>query len=81
MPFEQNLDKEIFSETLEIASDFGTTKLTIGVLCYNEGVPKMQISRERADKDGQFAFAKLGRLTKQEAEDIIPIMQKAIEKM
>jgi hypothetical protein len=73
MAFDKNLDKELFSETVE----FGRTKITVSVFSYNDGTPKLQLSREnQAGED--YAFAKLGRLTKEEAEKILPLMEKAL---
>jgi hypothetical protein len=48
---------------------------------YNEGEKKLQISRENRNQDGEWKFAKLGRMFKDEAEAVIPLMQKALEQM
>jgi hypothetical protein len=78
MAFDKNLDKEVYSETKE----FEMTKLTVGVFSYNNGTPKLQISREnRNQTEGTWTFAKLGRMTKEEIEAILPLIQKAIPKM
>ena len=77
MAFDKNLDKELYSETKE----FETTKIKVGVYSYNDGEKKMQISRENRNQDGEWTFAKLGRLFKDEAEAVIPMMQKALESM
>ena len=78
MAYDKNLDKEIFSESAE----FEATKLTISVYTYNEGVPKLQISRQNLDTDsGEFKWGKLGRMQKEEVEAILPIIKKAVEKM
>lgn len=77
MPFDPNLDKKLFSE----AKEFETTRITVAVCQYNEGEKKLQISRENRNQDGEWKFAKLGRLFKDEAEAIIPLMQKALESM
>ena len=53
----------------------------MGVFSYNSGAKKLQLSRENLDQNEQWRFAKLGRLTKEEAREIIPIMMKAAEKM
>jgi hypothetical protein len=75
--FDPNLDKNKFSETIE----FEGSNIIVGVFSYNEGQSKLQISRERVNAEGQTSFAKLGRMTKEEAEKVIPVMQKAIEAM
>ncbi len=77
MAFDPNLDKKLFSETKE----FETTRITVAVHQYNEGEKKLQISRENRNQDGEWKFSKLGRLFKDEAEAIIPLMQKALEQM
>ena len=77
MAFDKNLDKELFSETKE----FETTKIKVGVYSYNDGEKKLQISRETRNQDGEWKFAKVGRMFKDEVEAVIPIMKKAIEHM
>lgn len=77
MAFDPNLDKKLFSET----KDFEMTRVTVSVCQYNEGEKKLQLSRENRSQEGDWKFAKLGRLFKDEAEAIIPIMQKALEHM
>ena len=77
MPYDQSLDVETFKETKE----FEKTRVTVGVFSYNNGAKKLQLSRENMDQSEAWRFAKLGRLTKQEAQEIIPIMMKAAEKM
>lgn len=78
MAFDKSLDKELFGETIE----FETTQIRVSVYSYNEGRAKLQISRQNLNPNTeQFTFAKMGRLTKEEAQKIIPIMQKALEHM
>ena len=77
MAFDPNLDKQLFSEVKE----FETTRITVSVQQYNEGEKKLQISRENRNQDGEWKFAKLGRMFKDEAEAVIPLMQKALEFM
>ena len=75
--FDKNSDKELFSETIK----FETTRITVGVFSYNDGEKKLQLSRENMNQNGEWSFAKLGRMFKDEAEKVIPVMEKAIEKM
>ena len=75
MPFDPNLDKKLFSEEVE----FEGTKILVSVYSYNDGMQKVQLSRERINASGETSFAKLGRLTKDEAQKILPLIQKAIE--
>ena len=78
MAFDKNLDKEIFSETKE----FETSRIKVGVYSYNDGEKKLQISRENLNQENaQWTFAKLGRMFKDEVEEILPIMKKALDKM
>ena len=77
MAFDKSLDKVLFSEVVE----FETSKITVGVYSYNDGEKKLQISRETRNMDGEFTFAKLGRMFKDEVEAVIPLMKKALEHM
>ncbi len=71
--FDKSLDKELFSESV----DFERSKITIAVFAYNEGTPKLQLSRENKNAEGEYSFAKLGRMTKEEVEAVLPLMEKA----
>ena len=77
MPFDPGLDKKLFYETKE----FEGTRVTVGVFSYNEGEKKLQLSRENMPQPEEWRFAKLGRMTKQEVEAVIPLMQEATKKM
>ena len=77
MAFDPNLDKQLFAETTK----FETTRITVSVQQYNEGEKKMQISRENMNQNMEWSFSKLGRMFKDEAEAVIPLMQKALEHM
>ena len=77
MPYDQTLDVSSFKETKE----FEDTRITVGVFSYNEGLSKLQLSRENQNQNEEWRFAKLGRMTKEEAAEIIPIMTKAVETM
>jgi len=77
MAFDANLDKELFSET----ANFETSRIKVGVYSYNDGEKKLQISRENMNQDGEWSFSKLGRMFKDEAEAIVPLIQKALEHM
>ena len=76
--YDQTLDVATFKETKE----FGETRVTVAVYSYNNGPKKLQISRENLSaNDEDWRFTKLGRLTKVEAQEIVPIIMKAVEKM
>ena len=77
MPYDSSLDKQLFTKSFE--SD--DTKITVSVYSYNSGPKKLQISREVPDAEGSMRFAKLGRLTKEEFQGILPFFQEALEKM
>ncbi len=77
MPYDKSLDVEVFKETKE----FEGTRITVGVFSYNGGEKKMQVGRENMDQHDQWRFNKLGRMNKEEAEAIVPVMIKAIENM
>ena len=78
MAYDKNLDKALFSETAE----FETTKISVKIMAYNEGTPKLQISRENLDQNsGEFRFSKLGRMFKEEIQAVLPLIQKAMESM
>jgi hypothetical protein len=78
MAFDKSLDKEMFKETV----DFDTTRVTVAVYAYNEGTPKLQISRENMNpNEGNWTWTKLGRMVKIEAEAVLPLIQKALKHM
>lgn len=77
MPYDASLDKEVFAKSNE--NDDG--KITVSVHSYNNGPKKLQIVRENRDQEGGFRFAKLGRMTKDEAQAILPFIQEALSNM
>ena len=77
MPYDASLDKKLFHETKE----FESTRIAVGVFSYNNGDKKLQLSRENMVQPEEWRFAKLGRMTKEEAEAILPLIKSAIEKM
>ena len=74
MPYDASLDENLFSKSWETDVD----KLTVSVFSYNKGMKKLQISRMSKDAQGELKYAKLGRMTKEEVEAILPLMQEAI---
>ncbi|MEW5896424.1 MAG: hypothetical protein AB1668_01920 [Nanoarchaeota archaeon] len=73
--FDKSLDEELFSESV----DFERSKITVAVFSYNKGTPKLQISRENKSANGEYIFAKLGRMSKAEVEAVLPLIEKAKE--
>ena len=76
-PYEPSLDESVFSKAWET----DTQRLTVTVYSYNKGQKKLQITRENKFSDGDFRFAKLGRLSKEELQAILPLIQEAMEQM
>ena len=77
MAYDRSLDECLFSKFWE--ND--TQRIAVGVYSYNKGTKKVQITRESKDQDGNYKFVKLGRINKQEAEAIIPLLQEALTYM
>ncbi len=70
MPYDANLDKTLWEEKVEV----GDYVFEVKVMQYNEGTKKINIQRFRGEM-----FNKLGRVTAEEAEAIMPLLTKAIE--
>lgn len=77
MPYDSSLDVQIFTKSLDTEDG----RLIVSVYSYNNGPHKLQITREFKDRDGNFIFAKLGRLSKEELQDLLPIIQEAFATM
>ena len=77
MPYDPTLDAETFKEVKE----FNGSRITVGIFSYNSNAKKLQLTRENLSQEGEWRFAKLGRMTKEEAEAVLPIMAKAINVM
>ena len=74
MPYDASLDEALFSKSWENDSE----RLTVSVYSYNKGPKKLQITRENRDQEGGFRFTKLGRMSKQEIENVLPLIQEAL---
>ena len=77
MPYDSNLDEKLFSKAWETDE----VRLSVNVFSYNKGTKKLQISRENKNEEGDPRFAKLGRLTLEELESILPLLQEAVSFM
>ena len=77
MPYDAALDKQTFAKSWEGEG----TKVTVCVYSYNNGPKKLQISRENYTADGEPRFAKLGRMTKDELQAILPFLQEAVSQL
>ena len=77
MPYDSSLDEQLFASSWEGEG----TKITVSVYSYNKGAKKLQISRENQNNEGEYRFTKLGRLAKEEANGVLPLIQEALAKM
>lgn len=77
MAYDSSLDEQVFAKSWQ----GNGTKLTVGVYSYNKGLKKVQISRELIADEGKPGFAKLGRLTKEELQGILPLLQEAVAQL
>lgn len=77
MPYDSSLDESLFSKSWE--NDLG--RLTVSVYSYNKGAKKLQITRENRGPEGGLRFTKMGRLSKEEIEAILPLIQEAVGHM
>jgi len=74
--FDKSLDKELFKKEAK----FETTKISVSVMSYNEGRSKVQLARENLNpEDGEWRWSKLGRMTKDEAQAVLPLIEEAIK--
>jgi hypothetical protein len=78
MPYDSNLDNQVFTKSFE--TDKGS-RITVSVYSYNNGPLKLQLTRENRDEEGNYKFGKLGRLTKSEIQDILPLINEALTHM
>lgn len=77
MPYDSSLDEKIFGKSWE--SD--ATRINVSVFSYNNGPKKVQITRENKDSTGNFRFTKLGRMSKEELQEVLPLLTEAISSM
>jgi len=77
MPYDNSLDEQLFAKS----HDTDNGRLTVSIYSYNGGQKKIQISRETKDKQENLKFAKLGRVSKDELESLMPILTEALSNM
>ena len=77
MAYDAKMDSQVFTKSWE--NDL--SKISVSIYSYNNGPKKLQISRENKSEEGKTSFAKLGRLTKEEAKAILPYIQEALQHM
>ena len=68
--YEPDKDKEVWVKKV----DAERQTLMVQIMRYNNGEPKIQITR--LSKDG---FNKLGRLTAMEVQQLIPVLNEAVD--
>lgn len=74
MAYDSSLDQQLFAKDFE--GEKG--KVTVSIYSYSNGPKKVQISRSVKNETGNYSFAKLGRLTKEELQGILPLLQEAL---
>jgi len=77
MPYDSSLDEKLFSKSWESEN----SKITVSIFSYNKAASKLQISRENKTPEGDYRFTKLGRVTKEEIQAILPLIQEASDSM
>lgn len=76
--FDKSLDKELFAKDVSLDG----TRIKVGVYSYNENKAKLQLGRENYNADSDaYVFAKLGRMTKEEVEKVLPAIEEALKHM
>ncbi len=77
MPYDSSLDQKHFSKSVETENG----RITVSLYSYRNGPKKLQLTREMKDKEGNFSYVKLGRLSKDEIEAILPLINEALAAM
>ena len=77
MPYDSTLDQQLFTKEWGAENN----RISVSVYSYKNGPRKLQISREVKDREGNFIFARLGRLAKEELEGILPLISEAMKIM
>lgn len=77
MPYDPEQDKTLWNDEVRVEK----FTLEVKIMKYGEnGVPKVQINRlQKETPEDEGRFMKLGRMTKEETEAIIPLLKKAVE--
>jgi hypothetical protein len=73
MPYDKELDECVFSKSVEKDAE----RMTASIYSYNKGTKKLQLTRENKNSQGDYRFAKLGRLSKEEIEALLPLINEA----
>ena len=71
MPYDKELDECVSHKIWENENE----RLTVSIYSYNKGTKKLQLTRENKNSQGELRFAKLGRLTKEEVDALLPLIK------
>ena len=77
MPYNTSLDQKHFSKSMEKENG----RITVSVYSYRNGPKKLQLTREMKDREGNYTYVRLGRLSKEELEAILPLIKEAMATM
>ena len=76
--FDKTKDKQLAKET--IVTEKG--QIEVSIMQYNEGIKKLQLSRMVKNTETEdLLYAKLGRLTKEEAQKLLDVLPEMIKEM
>jgi hypothetical protein len=78
MPYEKEKDKLI---EVVGAVEHPRSTIEVGIYSYDGGAPKIGVTRFTEREDGKRSYQSLGRLTRDEAEGLLPILKAAAEKL
>jgi hypothetical protein len=84
MAYERALDETIWTKDVDISNPFnkGTKfKFVVSVMRYKGGQPKIDIKRLTYGAYMKGEYGKLGRLTKDEMDSLIPVFYEAMKEM
>ena len=78
MEFSQ--DDELWAKSLKPSYSSGTflSRVEVTVNSYNKGPLKIKIARIKEDKTGAATFIALGRLTAEEATELVAVLNEAL---
>ncbi len=74
MAYDKELDKQLWTKKVQV----GNFSFEVSVMQYGEGAKKVQITRKITDGD---RWAKLGRLTSEELEALLPPLKEALSQL
>ena len=81
MAYNRELDETIWTKDVDISSPFnkGTKfKFVVSVMRYKDGQPKIDLKRLTYGSYQKGEYGKVGRITKNEMESLIPVIEEAL---